>query len=81
MDKKKNCPSSFAITKFFGSSKPYHKNDPIQHAFLEDLMLQIVKGHHFFINYNSAMVETLGFTLMWESCFPIEKSICEWGVI
>jgi hypothetical protein len=47
MDKKKNYPSSFAITKFFGSSKPYHKNDPTQHAFLEDLMLQIVKGHHF----------------------------------
>jgi hypothetical protein len=31
----KNYPSSFAVTKFFGSSKPYHKNDPTQHAFLE----------------------------------------------
>ncbi len=36
---KKNCSSLFAITKFFGSSKPGHKNDPTQHAFLEDLML------------------------------------------
>jgi len=39
MDKKNNSPSPFAITKFFGSSKPCHKNDPTQYAFLEDLLL------------------------------------------
>jgi hypothetical protein len=39
--KKRNYPSSYAITKFSSSSKPYHKYDPTQHAFLEDLTMYI----------------------------------------
>lgn len=39
--KKRNYPSPYAITKFSSSSKPYHKYDPTQHAFLEDLTMYI----------------------------------------
>lgn len=44
-NKKRNYPSPYAITKFTRSYKPYHKNDPAQWAFLEDLTMYITKDH------------------------------------
>ncbi|KAJ7552447.1 hypothetical protein O6H91_06G055400 [Diphasiastrum complanatum] len=43
--KKRNLPSSSAITSFYGSSTPYKKEDDQQQCFLEDLVLYIVKGY------------------------------------
>jgi len=44
--KKRKRPSpSSSITIFFGFTKPYHKNDPSQWAFLEELELYIAKSH------------------------------------
>ncbi len=42
--KKKTCPSPSSITNVFGYTKPYHKNDNFQQAFLEDLTLYIAKS-------------------------------------
>jgi hypothetical protein len=36
----------FMIIEFFGYQQPYNKIDPMQHAFLENMVLYIAKGYH-----------------------------------
>jgi hypothetical protein len=44
--KKRKNISPYLITKFFGNHWPYNKIGLMQYAFLEDLILYIIKGYH-----------------------------------
>jgi hypothetical protein len=55
----------FQITYFFGNQWPYHKSNPLQHAFLEDLVLHVAKGLLTSIFCWKSMVAMFGFAAMW----------------
>jgi len=55
--KKRTRPSLSSITIFFGSTKPYHKNDPSQRAFLEELAFYIAKSHHYLSTIEDAWLK------------------------
>jgi hypothetical protein len=61
--KKRTHPSPSSITNVFGSTKPYHKHDPFQWAFLEDLALYIAKSHHCLSTIEDAWLKWL---VLWQ---------------